>query len=102
MVKSFSVSRQSRSNILPPCTVCLEPNNTEVYFEFCGGRPIVGVMFFLFFYNLVGPDCVRAVLRRCAVLEAEPQDQLTERTLLHVLLLALQNFVVVEVGVSCF
>ncbi len=70
--------------------------------NFCATCSTVRVMFFLLFYNLFGPDCVRAVLMPCAVPGAEPQDQLAEGTPLHVLLLALQCIVVIGVGVTCF
>ena len=63
--------------------------------------PIVDVIVFLFFYNLVGPDCVRVVLVLGAG-GAEPVDQLAEGTPVFALLLALQGFIVVGVGVAGF
>lgn len=51
---------------------------------------------FLFGYNLVGPEYVRAVRG------VEPQNQLTDGTLLYVLHLVLEGFLMVGVGVSSF
>ena len=68
----------------------------------CGGFPIVNVIFFFLSYNLVGPDCVGAVLRPGAVRGGEPQDQLAEGTPLYLLLLEMESFIMVGVWVTCF
>lgn len=92
-------SHQSRSSgSLPLCTVCLEWNNTADCAErLCYMSSSWDVMLFFLIYHLVGPDCVRALLRPAR--GAEAQDELAEGTLLHVLLLAPQSLVTAWVGI---
>ena len=82
------------------CTVCVDLNNIEDCFEFCGGCPKVDVIFSFFSYNLVGPDCW-AVLRPGAVRGGEPEDQLAEGTPLYLLLLEMESFVMGGVWLTC-
>ena len=65
MASLWSLSLYIVKVFLSFSSVCLEPNNIEVW-SFCGGCPIVNVIFFFFCYNLVGPDCAGAVLRKWA------------------------------------